>query len=222
MPVVTLLERQQKHKDRVNVYLDGEFAFGLNELDAATLRKGQLLSDEQVQRLREQDEVVRAVDTALRLLSLRPRSHHEIRHALAQKSLPAATIHAALTRLEAAGYVDDAAFARYWIDQRTRFQPRGARALRYELRQKGLDPQLIEAVLSETPAAAEAEAAESAARAGLRRLRGSTRQVFRQKLGALLQRRGFSYHITDQVIRRLTEELAAAQPPFFATGHDED
>ena len=48
VPTITRLEYQQKKKDRVNVYLDGEFAFGLNELDAALLRKGQVLTDRQI------------------------------------------------------------------------------------------------------------------------------------------------------------------------------
>src|SRR5689334_3519767 len=139
MPVVTMLERQKKRKDRVNVYLDGEFAFGLNELDAVQLRKGQELTDEQVTTLRDKDAVLLAEDAAIRFLSYRPRSTQEVRRHLVDKSIPVPVAEAAIERLQTAGYLDDAAFIRFWIENRNRFQPRGPQALRYELRQKGVD-----------------------------------------------------------------------------------
>lgn len=74
MPTVTRLERQKKHPERVNVYLDGEFAFGLPDIDAARLSKGQTLSEAEVALLRTQDTLARAVDQGLRLLASRPRS----------------------------------------------------------------------------------------------------------------------------------------------------
>lgn len=220
MPVITLLERQQNKKDRVNVYLDGEFAFGLNELDAAQLRKGQELAEDDVVRLREKDAVVRAEDIAVRFLSYRPRSIQEVRRYLADKSMPAPVIEAVLERLQEAGYLDDTAFARFWIENRNRFQPRGPKALRYELHQKGIDDRLINDLLADN---GDVDAtAYTAAQTQLRRLRGLPRREFRQKMGAFLQRRGFSYTTASQVIRRILEELAREDPAFFAADTDDD
>lgn len=214
MPVVTRLERQQKRKDRVNVYLDGEFAFGLNELDAVQLRKGQELTDEQIVRLRDKDAVLLAEDTAVRFLSYRPRSTQEIRRHLAEKSIPDPVAEAAIERLQTAGYLDDAAFVRYWIENRNRFQPRGPMALRFELRQKGVDDRLINELLTEN---VDVDAAAlAAAQSQLRKYRGKSSQQFRQKMGAFLQRRGFNYSTASQVIRQLTAELADSDPAFFS------
>jgi regulatory protein len=219
MPVVTMLERQKKRTDRVNVYLDGEFAFGLNELDAVQLRKGQELTEEQVTALREKDAVNLAEDAAIRFLSYRPRSTQEIRRHLADKEIPALVVEAAIERLQRAGYLDDAAFVRFWIENRTRFQPRGPMALRYELRQKGVDDRLVNELLAES---VDTDAtAMAAARSQLRRYRGKPRQIFRQKMGAFLQRRGFNYSTASQVIRQLTEELAESDPDFFGVSESD-
>jgi regulatory protein len=221
VPTITRLEQQQKHKDRVNVYLDGEFAFGLNELDAAMLRKGQILTDEEIAKLQDQDAVVKAFDQAVGFLSYRPRSRQEVQQYLTGKTIPQDTQERVLTRLETAGYLDDRAFARFWIENRTQFQPRGPHALRYELRQKGIAPSLIEELLRETVDVD--AAAYKAASAQNRRLRGLTHREYRQKMGAFLQRRGFGYSTASQIIRRFIDELADEEPPFFAVaGADEE
>ncbi len=138
---VTALEVQKKNKERVNVYLDDQFAFGLTLLEAAALRKGQILSDAEIAALRANDEMARAYDRAVQFLAYRPRSAAEIQRNLAEKDVDEAVIGAVLARLEAQGYVDDLAFARYWLSNRQEFHPEGARALRFELREKGIASQ---------------------------------------------------------------------------------
>lgn len=215
---MTLLERQQNNQARVNVYLDGVFAFGLNEVDAAHLHQGQELAEVDIAALRVQDAVIQAVDKGIRLLTYRPRSIQEVRRHLLTKGIPATTAEAALQQLASAGYLDDRAFARYWIDQRTRFKPLGPRALRYELRQKGVEALIIDELLAASvdPAAT----AYQAAFAQARKLRGYSRQAFRTKLGAFLQRRGFAYSTASDVIRQVMSELAEADSAFFATADD--
>lgn len=214
MQIITALERQKHHAERVNVYLDGAFAFGLNVMDAAHLCKGQQLSEADIRQLRDKDAIVRAVDKGVQLLSYRPRSTQEIRRALQKKDLPDAVIEAAIDRLTGLGYLDDRAFARFWVENRNDFKPRGARALRYELRQKGVADPLITEVLDEM--VQEDDAAYRAAKKRARRYQGSTRQQFVQKLGGFLQRRGFNYSAAHQALDQLIEELETDDPAFFA------
>ena len=138
MPVITALEVQKRNKERVNVYLDDEFAFGLSLMEAAVLKKGQTLSDEEIDQLKQEDAIVQAVDHAIRFLSYRPRSSQEVRQNLSKKKIPETVIESALERLENLGYLDDSAFVRFWVENRNSFKPMGARALSYELRQKGI------------------------------------------------------------------------------------
>ena len=133
---ITRLQFQQKTADRVNVYLDGQFAFGLPALEAARLRVGQHLSDADIDALHAVDQTQKAYDRAVRFLSYRPRSVSEVRRHLAQDGEDEATVEAVLGKLAEQGYLNDAEFARYWVDNRTQFRPKGPRALRQELRQQ--------------------------------------------------------------------------------------
>jgi regulatory protein len=211
--IITALEVQKRNTERVSVYLDGEFAFGLPLMEAAKLRKGQELSDEDVQTLREIDAVARACDRAIRLLARRPYSTAEIRRNLQSHGVAPPVIETALDKLSRLGYVDDQAFAQYWIENRERFKPRGPRALRYELRQKGVPDAIIEGALAEIETH---DSAYRAAQGYMRRLHGLDQYTFQHKLGAFLARRGFEYDIVRDVIDQMISELEEEQPDFFA------
>jgi regulatory protein len=98
--IITALEIQKRNAERVSVYIDGEFAFGLPLMEAAKLRKGQELSDDDVQTLREIDAVARACDQAMRLLARRPYSTDEIRRNLQSHGVAPPVIDAALDKLD--------------------------------------------------------------------------------------------------------------------------
>jgi regulatory protein len=146
---ITALRFQKRNKDRVNVYLDGQFAFGLAVIKAVRLRVGQALSDDDVARLRAQDKVERAYERALNFLSYRPRSEDEVRRNLRQKDVEDEVVEVVVERLTRAGLLDDREFARYWVENRLQFNPRGARALRHELRGKGVSASVIADTLAD-------------------------------------------------------------------------
>ena len=131
---ITRLAFQKHAADRVNVYLDGQYAFALPALDAARLGMGEYLDDDAIARLQTQDERQKAYDRALRFLSFRPRSQAEVRRNLLAAGLDAELVEATLARLAAQGYLDDAEFARFWVENRQQFRPKGSVALRGELR----------------------------------------------------------------------------------------
>jgi len=197
---ITALKYQKHNSDRVNVYVDGRFAFGLAAIVAARLQVGQELGDEEIDQLQGKDESERAYERALNFISYRPRSKAEIRRNLRGKC-DSEVIDAVVERLARAGLVGDAEFARYWVENRLHFRPRGVRALRYELRQKGIDNSVIDDVLMDVD---EESAARQVAESALPRFRRLQPSDFRRRLGSYLTRRGFPY----QVIRPLVEELA--------------
>ncbi|MBZ0286433.1 MAG: RecX family transcriptional regulator, partial [Anaerolineae bacterium] len=217
MSTITALEVQKRNKERVNVYLDGEYAFSLEAIKAAALHKGQQLSDSEVEALRGDDEVARAVETAARFLAYRPRSVAEVRRNLIEKGMPDPVIDAALERLNAQGYLDDRAFAIFWVENRRQFKPLSPRALRYELRQKGVPNTIINDVLDGLDAR---DTAYRAAESQVRRLRGSSKDDFRHKLDQFLQRRGFSHEAARDVIEQLIEELESQDEQYFDRTHE--
>jgi regulatory protein len=200
---VSALKVQQRNPRRVNVYLDGEFAFGLERVAAAWLRIGQELSDEKIAQLQRNDEGEKAYQQALKLLSYRPRSEAEVRRKLEQRKQPEGIITEVLDRLRRSGLVDDARFARDWAENRSEFRPRSRRALAIEMRQRGVDSESI------TQAVADLDDESLAYQAAVkysRRLEALEWQVFRQKLTGFLGRRGFSYEVTAPVVRRVWDE----------------
>jgi len=217
--IVTALEVQKRDKERVNVFIDGEFAFGLNLLDAARLRKGQVLSEAEIAVLRDADAVVQAVNTVAHFLSYRPRSTQEVRRNLKEKETPEDVIEAAVEKMAVMGYLDDAAFARYWVDNRSQFKPLSHRALRQELRQKGLSDTVIDEALGEQ---SEPDLAYKAATTQLRKLRNCSVKEFKTKINAFLQRRGFSYSTTQDVVRRMIEALETDDPDYFNRDNNDD
>jgi len=206
MKKITAITVQKKSPSRVNIYLDGEFAFGLARITAAWLKTGDELNDEKIAKLLDEDARERAYQQAMLFLSYRARSEKEIRQNLLKHEIPEEVIEDTLERLRKAGLANDNDFARAWVENRNTFRPRSKKALAIELRQKGLDDEAIQASISNVDE--EALAYET----GLKRATRFTsleRNEFRKKLSEFLARRGFSYSVIASVASRIWNETHA-------------
>lgn len=211
---ITSITAQAHDSQRVNLFIDGEFALGLSltTLAETGLALGLELDEAAWAQLEAAVAAERALSAAARLLAARPRSTAEIRQRLGRKAFAPDAIEQAIARLDALGLLDDAAFSRYWVENRQNFRPRGANALRDELRRKGVDRATIAEALAATDADPDGEAAraEAVARTALRRYATSPdRATFERRLGGLLQRRGFSLHVIRPMLAILWNELHA-------------
>ena len=213
MPTVTALEIKPGKKQRVRLFLDHEFALELPMFQAARLHRGQDLSGAEVQGLIDECALVNACDKAIGLLSRRQRSCEEIRRHLVKAGFADAVITAAVEKLRDQQFVDDCAFARFWIENRDAFKPMSARAIAHELYQKGVDRDVFEPLLKDIDAE---DSAYRASQKQMWRYRGKARLEFRSKLNAMLRRRGFDFDTISLVISRIERELDEAQPDFFA------
>ena len=204
MRKITAIQVQKKDPKRVNIYLDGEFAFGLARITAAWLQTGQTLDDEKIAKLQAEDNRERALQQAYLFLSYRARSEDEIRNNLRKHEYPEAVIEETLERLGQDGFANDKQFARAWVENRNTFRPRGRRALAMELRQKGIDDETIQSTLEGL------DEETLAYEAGLKkasRLKAMEWSDFHKKLGDFLSRRGFSYSVTASTVKRLWDEM---------------
>jgi len=204
MATITKLETQKRDKERVSVYMDGEFAFGLTAVAAAGLRTGQELGEADIAALQNKEQLEKAKRSALDLINRRPRSTEEIAQHLRRKEMPEAVVEQVIARLTEVELLNDAAFAAYWIEQREAFKPRSRLALGQELRQKGISRSIIDGALQNFD---ESAAAEQAARKQAGRWSHLTEQEFRDKLGSYLQRRGFSYEVVREAIEITWREV---------------
>ena len=209
MSKITAIEPQQKNPQRVSVYLDGEFAFGLTRITAGWLKVGQELSEEKIVALQAEDTNETTYQKALHFLSYRPRSSAEVRQNLTKRGTPEAVVEETITHLQRAGLVNDQEFARAWVENRNNFRPRSKSALLMELRRKGLSDEVVLPVL-DVQVDEEALAFE-AARKYARRLAGLEWLEFRQKLSGFLGRRGFSYSTLSPVVSKVWKESQTAE-----------
>jgi regulatory protein len=204
---VTRVAYQAHDQSRVNVFVNGRFAFAISAIQAVErgLKPGRVLLPADVAELRHLEELERARGSALQLLTRRPRSERELRDRLARKGFVAPVVERVLTELRARDYVDDAAFAQYWVANRQANQPRGGQALVAELRQKGVAADLIDAAVAPT-VEDETTTALELARRRARGLRGDDEARFRARLGAFLQRKGFRYEVVRPVVEQVLRE----------------
>ena len=203
MKKITAISAQKHKPNRVNIFLDGEFAFGLARITAAWLKTGDVLSEEKIEKLQVEDTRERAYQQALLYLSYRARSEKEIRQNLRKHEIPETIIEETLERLKNSRLADDNQFAQMWVENRNTFRPRSKRALEIELRQKGLNTEAIQASLSDV------DEETLAYEAGLKRaarFKGQEWSEFRKKLSEFLARRGFSYSIAASTVSRIWNE----------------
>lgn len=203
MKKITAISVQKKNPNRVNIYLDGEYAFGVARITAAWLKNGDVLSDEKISKLLAEDAREWAYQQALLYLSYRARSEKEIRQNLRKHEMPEEVIEETIERLRKAGLANDNEFAQAWVENRSTFRPRSRRALAMELRQKGLDDETVHSAVSGVD---EEALAYEAAQKRLGRLKGLEWNEFRKKLSEFLARRGFSYSVIAPIVTRLWSE----------------
>jgi regulatory protein len=202
MPKITAIE-PQKNRNRVNIHLDGEFAFPLDRFVAAWLKTGDELSNEKIAKLQADDACERAYQQALLFLSYRVRSEKEIRQNLRKHEIPEDVIEQTLEKLRKGGLANDNQFARAWVENRNIFHPRSRRVLAMELRQKGLDDETVHSAVAGVDEAALAY--ESAVKRA-NRFKDLEWSEFRKKLSEYLARRGFSYAVIAPIVTRVWNE----------------
>ena len=211
MKKITALVVQKRNPNRVNVHLDGEYAFGLARIVAAWLRVGQELDEEKLKQLEVEDARERAVQQALLFLSYRARSESEIRQNLRKHEMPEEIIEETLARLRQDGLANDGQFAQAWVENRSTFRPRSRHMLAMELRQKGLDDEAVSSALEDVD---DEPLAYEAAKKRAPRLQALERADFRKKLSEFLARRGFSYSVIAPVVTRIWNEVRKDEKPY--------
>jgi regulatory protein len=135
------------------------------------------------------------------------RSRQELREKLAKKDVPDELAERLLDRFTEVGLVDDAAFARSWVESRQRSRGLARRALAQELRRKGVDDETARTALDDLDPGQEEDAARQLVRKKLRSLRGVDHTTATRRLAGQLARKGYPAGLAFRVVR---EELGEA------------
>ncbi len=215
---ITAIKPQKRNPQRVSIYLDGQFAFGLSRFVAAWLEPGRKLSETEIEKLQNDDTDEIALQKAMQFINHRPRSIEETRRRLKDKGFDDAVIETTLQKLIDQHWLNDLDFSRQWIENRNAFRPRSDRLLSYELRQKGVAEDAIGQALDQYGG----DEDELAYQAGIKKAKQcqqETRLDFLKKVGGYLGRRGFHYGIVKPTMERLWQEFGLpAQERLDETG----
>lgn len=204
---VTGITARKRERGRFLISISGAPAFTLSEdiLFRSGLQIGDELNTADITRILADDEVARSTEAALHFLAYRARSEQEVRDRLKRGSFSPEAIDATIVRLNDWRYLDDADFARRWVESRARGKPRGQRLLQQELRQKGIDAETSKQVIAEADLD-EVSAATELARKRLSTMAGEDPVAIKRKISAYLARRGYGFDVARKALERATGE----------------
>lgn len=205
MATITALKTQKRNPHRVNVYLDGEFAFGLSKLVGAWLTVGQELTDEKIGELKSREEGESALQKAVHFLEYRSRTQQEVSRKLADLGYEEDVVGDVIDRLKNNQLLNDDQFALRWVENRTALKPRAHRLMAMELRQKGVGDTEIQSALSGAPD--DEELAYQAMKHRFHRYAQMSYEDYQKKAIAYLGRKGFSYDVISPVVRQVWNEF---------------
>jgi regulatory protein len=138
----------------------------------------------------------------LRLLTLAPRTRAQLADALRKRGIPDDTADEVLSRFEDVGLIDDAAFARAWVESRHYSRGLAGRALSAELKQRGVAADEIRAAIDERLGPdAEVSAARRLVDRKLESTRGLPPEQRTRRLAGMLARKGYPAGLAFRVIR---------------------
>lgn len=195
----------QNNSERVNVYIDGEFAFGLMR---EILYKYGLSEDMEVDRefideVLLEEEWLKAKDKALKFLSYRQRSQKEIEDKLKKEGFNDEIIEKTVDFLKSYNLIDDIAFAKNFMMDKSNINKYGPERIRYELYMRGISKDIIDEVLEGY--GDEYSIALDLAKKKIKSYKGNDRNAIYRKLGCFLQSRGFSYECISRILRELVK-----------------
>lgn len=221
MKVITKIGRQKNNPERYNIYLNDEYAFAVDEstLIKFGLMKGKTLEQFDIDEIAYEDEIAKAFNKALHFLSYQMRSEYEIKKKLLDAGHGEAVVLEAIRKLENLGFLNDATYSKALLETKKRTMKKGPRAIRQDLKKKGIDQSLQDKVLEtftyEEQLDIAMQLAEKEVRAGNRK----TPTQVKQKIQDVLMRKGYSFSIVSDVLERIKlereedewEEMIAAQ-----------
>lgn len=208
MPIITKITTQKNSSDRYNIYLDEAYAFGIDEevLIRYQLAKGKELTEFDITQIQYEDEIRKALNAAINFLSFRMRSKDEIRQHLKKKEWDEPVIHAVLLELAERKYVDDLDFASAYVRTQVNGGKKGPLNIKQELKQKGINDQLIERAMNEY---SKEQQIDHAIQLGnkLAKQNSKLSELFlKQKIEQFLMTKGFPFSIISIAIEEIEYE----------------
>lgn len=208
MKKITKIEYQKNNKDRVNIYLDDKFEFGidLNIMIKYSLSKNMELDDEFITKILIEEDKIKAYNYAVSILSRSAKSEKELRKKMSEKGYELEFINITIDKLKINKYIDDNDYSDRFIHDKINFSKYGKRKIKDALNNKGIDRQIIEEKLSLISTDDEISRALTLGEKKLNSLTKEDKLKKYMKLSNFLIGKGFEYETVKKVVSKLLKE----------------
>ena len=201
--IITSIE-EQKRKGRFNIFLDGEFAFGLYKetIYDFGLRVKDDLTEEKINEIKSYDEINFGKKAAIRFLNYKQRTEKEVYRKLKSHKLSDESINKIMFFLKEFKFVNDENYAKLFVESKKLLKPEGRRTVRMKLAQKGIGKELSEKSVSENYSEEEELIkAKELYDKYRKKVRGKNEADKKQKCYRFLLSKGFTYDLINRVLK---------------------
>ena len=208
--IITKIEKQKNNNKRYSIFIDNQFAFGIDEIDLLyyKLKENEPLDNDKYNYILNKLLLKRAKDKALKYLGYKMRSKKQVIKKLEELDFPENVINKVIKILEKYNYINDEEFAKAFIKDKMNLKGYGTFKISYDLKMLGIDEDIFKKYLYSEEFVKEEEKATSLL---LKRLKGISIENIdykeKQKLYAYLARRGFSYDSINKAFNNLLKEF---------------
>jgi regulatory protein len=204
--VITSVEKNRKHKDRLSVFVDGSFAFTISEEDYLSLNlyEKSEITEETIEYIKSTVNFRDARSKAVRYLTLKIRTEKEVQDKLKDEGFDRECISRVINELKAIGYINNQLYAQKYVFDRSKLKPMSKRMMKQELLSKGVSEEIADEVLSDWKAE-DSDVARNLVKRRLGKYDLSDEKILR-KAYMFLAHRGFTRDIIREVLREFGAE----------------
>lgn len=207
MAKITKIEVQKRNKERVNIHIDGEYAFSAS---AELVYKEKIKSDMEVDEIRlteiiSESNFLKCKETSLRIITRCYKTESEMKDRLVEKGYNGKEIDKTIEFLKEYKFIDNRAYAQMYVRDRLRSQ--GTQKIKYALLRKGIDEEEIMEILSYVDSEKEEEVGTEIAIKKYKQLLKKEEDIYKikSKLGTFLLSRGYEYSLVKEIIRKVVD-----------------
>lgn len=202
--IITGIEEQKRSKDRVNIYIDGEYYMSLSTyvLFKLGLKKGEKIDGEKLKNASKEDELIKCRESALKIIEKSFKTEKEVYDKLIEKGYSEENVQSAIKSLQSYNFLNDDKYVQMYIKEK--ISSWGSGKIRFNLMKKGIDKNIIEEKM-ENFKDSEMDAAQRLAfkRYDIIRKRESDQRKIYKKLGSYLASNGYDYGIIKNVLDKV-------------------
>ena len=205
MAKITKIEIQKRNKERVNLFLDGEYAFSLSAelVYKEGLKTNEEIDSEKLKILAEHESIIRCKNSALRIIEKSYKTEKEVRDKLILKGYEDNSINKSIEFLKEYNFINDSNYTKAFIHDKLNSQ--GSQKIKFKLIQKGISKEIIDEELSNLNKENEKNVAINIAKKKLDIIKKKENDNYKisGKLYRYLISKGYAYDVTNEIVKEI-------------------